>query len=99
MFVAAKLSILASSHCREPTDSIMLKTDGMALGGSSMEYNTEAGPTKYLIGTEQGTVLSLNLRNRKQNNGISQFDVGPGKHHGPIYSVQRNPAHSKVYVY
>ena len=30
-----------------------------------MAYNTEAGPTKYLVGTEQGTVLSINLRTKK----------------------------------
>lgn len=45
----------------EPTDTLQLATDskggGMVLGGSSMEYNQEAGPTKYLIGTEQGIVL------------------------------------------
>ena len=42
----------------QPTDQLLLNTDskggGMVLGGSSMTYNTEAGPTKYLIGTEQG---------------------------------------------
>lgn len=94
-----------------------------------MEYNTEAGPTKYLVGTEQvggsrfvsshgglaglgealthslirllrlvffhlnvyttqGAVMSINLRNRKQNNGITVYDMGAGKHHGPIYSIQ-----------
>jgi dynein intermediate chain 2 len=50
----------------EPFDTLELATDskggGMVLGGSSMEYNTEAGPTKYLVGTEQGVVLSINLR-------------------------------------
>lgn len=43
-----------------------------------MEYNSEAGPSKYLIGTEQGVVLMVNLKNRKQNNGITVFDQGPG---------------------
>ncbi|CAM9570000.1 unnamed protein product [Chrysoparadoxa australica] len=86
----------------EPTDSIQLATDakggGMVLGGSSMEYNQEAGPTKYLVGTEQGVVMQVNLRNRKQNNGISVFDMGPGKHHGPIYTIQRNPAQNKYFM-
>lgn len=48
----------------EPTDTLQLATDskggGMVLGGSSMEYNQEAGPTKYLVGTEQGIVLQVN---------------------------------------
>jgi dynein intermediate chain 2 len=86
----------------EPLDSIVLTSDGksgnVTLGGSSLEYNTEAGPTKYLVGTQQGSVVSINLRNRKLNNGISVFDDGPGKHHGPIYSIQRNPTHNKFFM-
>jgi dynein intermediate chain 2 len=87
----------------EPSDSIKLSIDSKAvnevvLGGSSLEYNSEAGPSKYLVGTEQGIVLLVNLKNRKQNNGITVFDQGPGKHHGPIYSIQRNPANSKCFL-
>mmetsp|Transcript_6400 Transcript_6400/g.14130 ORF Transcript_6400/g.14130 Transcript_6400/m.14130 type:complete len:361 (-) Transcript_6400:714-1796(-) len=56
---------------REPVDRIELSTGkhphlpDTVLGGSSMEYNQEAGPTKYLVGTEQGVVMSVNLRNKK----------------------------------
>lgn len=86
----------------EPTDSLEMSTDnknnGQILGGSSLEYNSEAGPSKYLVGTEQGIVLLVNLKNRKQNNGITVFDQGPGKHHGPIYSLQRNPANAKCFL-
>jgi hypothetical protein len=38
------------------TDS---KGGGSVLGGSSMEYNQEAGPTKYLVGTEQGVIMQV----------------------------------------
>merc|ERR1711966_550463 len=70
---------------KAPTDKVTLKNDeGQVLGGSALEYNQEAGPTKYLVGTERGVVLSVNLRNRKQNDGVSQFDSGPGRHHGPL---------------
>jgi dynein intermediate chain 2 len=86
----------------EPIDSLMLATDvkggGMTLCGSSLEYNIEAGPTKFLVGTEQGIVMSLNTKNKKTNNGITVFDTGPGKHLGPIFSIQRNPAHSKFFL-
>ena len=86
----------------EPTDMLQLCTDikanGQVLGGSSLEYNSEAGPSKYLVGTEQGVVLGINLKNRKQNNGLSVYDQGPGKHHGPIYSIQRNPANTKCFL-
>ena len=53
---------------------------------------------KYLVGTEQGSIVSVNLRNRKTNNGVSLFDDGPGKHHGPVYSIQRNPIHNKFFL-
>jgi len=87
---------------KEPIDSIILsvdsKGDGITLGGSSLEYNTEAGPTKYLVGTEQGTVISVNLRNRKLNNGVTVYDNGPGKHLGQVFSIQRNPTHNKFFM-
>lgn len=85
----------------EPTEVLQLENSatGMVLGGSSMEYNSEAGPTKYLVGTEQGIVLSINLRNRKQGNrGVQVLDSGPGKHHGPIYAIQRNPMYNKFFM-
>jgi dynein intermediate chain 2 len=75
-----------------------VKANGQVLGGCSLEYNSEAGPSKYLVGTEQGVVMMVNLKNRKQNNGIAVFDQGPGKHHGPIYSIQRNPANAKCFL-
>jgi dynein intermediate chain 2 len=87
----------------EPQESILLNTDGnkpggQVLGGSSMEYSAEAGSSKYLVGTEQGVVLMVNLKNKKQNNGIYVFDQGPGKHHGPIYSIQRNLMNTKCFL-
>ena len=32
------------------------------LGGTSLEYNQDAGPLKYLVGTEQGYILQANKR-------------------------------------
>ena len=32
------------------------------LGGTSLEYNSDAGPLKYLVGTEQGYILQANKR-------------------------------------
>lgn len=86
----------------EPIDTLVLDTDskggGVRLGGSSLEYSTEAGPSKFLVGTEQGSVMSINLRNKKTNNGITVFDTASGKHHGPIPSIQRNPTHNKFFL-
>ncbi len=86
----------------EPIDCLILETNskggGIILGGSSLEYSTEAGPTKFLVGTEQGIVMSVNLRNKKTNNGITIFDTGAGKHQGSIPTIQRNPSHNKYFM-
>ena len=50
------------------------------------------------MGTEQGSVMSINLRNKKTNNGITVFDTASGKHHGHIPSIQRNPTHNKFFL-
>jgi len=88
----------------EPTDEVSLSDGaGRVLGGSSMEYNVEAGPAKYLVGTEQGIVLSANMKKKgaagKGDAGlIAAMDMGPGKHHGPITAIQRNPAHPSYFL-
>lgn len=87
----------------EPTDEVSLSDGaGRVLGGSSMEYNVEAGPAKYLVGTEQGVVLSANMKKKGGGKGdaglIAAMDMGPGKHHGPITAIQRNPAHPSYFL-
>ena len=86
-----------------PTDSLQLPEadagEGLTLGGSSLEYSPEAGPTKYLVGTEQGIPVSINLRQRKgANSGVTVLDGRGGRHHGAIASLQRNPAHAKYFL-
>lgn len=83
----------------DPCDQIQLVSDdGKVLGASSIAYNTEAGPHKYLVGTEQGVVSSVNTRAKKVNNGVSNFSSTAGKHHAPIYSIERNPVHVKYFM-
>ena len=61
----------------EPTEKLQLKTpQGTVLGGSSMAYNTEAGPTKYLVGTEQGVVLSINTVTKSKTMVLSSMTKG-----------------------
>jgi dynein intermediate chain 2 len=40
------------------------------LGGTSLEYDAEVGPLKYLVGTEQGYIVQVN--NRKNTIEINQ---------------------------
>ncbi len=76
----------------QPNDVIELcsdiKNNGQILGASSLEYNSEAGPSKFLAGTEQGLVVLVNLKNRKQNNGVSLFDQGAGKSSSSSFNRQ-----------
>jgi dynein intermediate chain 2, axonemal len=66
------------------------------LGGTSLEYNQDAGPLKWLIGTEQGYILQANKR--KTIEIQTRFGLESGKHHGPVYALQRNPSHTKFFL-
>jgi dynein intermediate chain 2, axonemal len=87
-----------------PTDKCILSepivVDGepknKVLGATSLEYNSDAGPLKYLVGTEQGYILQAT---KKKNIEVTQrYGVDNGKHHGPVYAVQRNPGHPKYFL-
>ena len=48
----------------EPTETLTLKERGgeTVLGAVCMEYNPAAGPTKFMVGTESGTIISCNRK-------------------------------------
>ncbi len=89
-------------------DELEEKEDGSAqqkvvYGGTSLEYRTDAGATKYLVGTEQGTIISVERKAKKDGDSQKQIKLIYGessvaekddscsfKHHGPIYSCSRN---------
>jgi len=90
---------------RVPTESLLLEesipddkgeTKTKILGSTSLEYNADAGPLKYLIGTEQGYIVQANKR--KTIEVQNRFGYDNGKHHGPVYSLHRNPAHAKYFL-
>ncbi|CAJ1348020.1 unnamed protein product, partial [Effrenium voratum] len=72
------------------------------LGGVSLEWMQEAGPTKFLVGSEHGIILSCTKRPKKQVEIGTWFGSedrgGYGKHFGPVYSVKRNPFHVKFFL-
>jgi dynein intermediate chain 2 len=76
-----------------------LKNEGGAsgvLGGTCIDYDAAVGgPAKYMIGTEQGSVLSCNRKGKAQDKISSNTYNG---HHGPVYLVQRNPFHPKYFL-
>uniref|UniRef100_A0A3B1IM08 Dynein, axonemal, intermediate chain 2b n=1 Tax=Astyanax mexicanus TaxID=7994 RepID=A0A3B1IM08_ASTMX len=83
----------------EPTERLVLdpskkgKLD-QALGAISLEFETTM-PTKFMVGTEQGMVVSCN---RKAKTPAEKIVCTYSGHHGPIYSLQRNPFFPKNFL-
>jgi dynein intermediate chain 2 len=66
-------------------------------GGTSMEWNNEAGPGKFLIGTEQGVIMLVNKKQKKIETNF-RFGTVQGRHHGPVYRIERNPHIQKYFM-
>jgi len=81
----------------EPVEDLELKEKNSetVLGAVSMEYEAVAGPTKFMIGTEQGVVL---MCNRKAKNPADRIGTAYHGHHGPVYSLERNPFFPKYFM-
>lgn len=60
------------------------------IGGTSLEYNVEAGPWKFLIGTELGSILTANKKPKKEIEITTKYGLESGRHLGPVYSINRN---------
>ena len=81
----------------EPVESLLLTERGQStvLGAVSLEYEAVAGPTKFMVGTEQGVVLSCN---RKAKTPAERIGASYGGHHGPVYSLKRHPFFPKYFM-
>ncbi|CAH2291477.1 dynein intermediate chain 2, axonemal [Pelobates cultripes] len=83
----------------EPTERLVLDITkkgslDIALGAISLEFEPTI-PTKFMVGTEQGMVISCN---RKAKTPAEKIVCTYSGHHGPIYSVQRNPFFPKNFL-
>ncbi|KAG1927211.1 dynein intermediate chain 2, axonemal [Pimephales promelas] len=83
----------------EPTESLVLDPSKKwdldnALGAISLEFETTM-PTKFMVGTEQGLVVSCN---RKAKTPAEKIVCTYSGHHGPIYALQRNPFFPKNFL-
>lgn len=52
-------------------------------------------PTKFMVGTEQGIVLSCN---RKAKSPSERIVANFSGHYGPVYALQRNPFFPKNFL-
>jgi dynein intermediate chain 2 len=88
----------------EPVDELIVNEivgnneEAKVLGCTRIEYNQEPSPMKYLAGTEQGYIFLANKKPGKAVEIIQRFGVASGKHHGPIYALQRNPFAPKYFM-
>ncbi|XP_018423722.1 PREDICTED: dynein intermediate chain 2, axonemal [Nanorana parkeri] len=83
----------------EPTEKLILDITkkgnlDLALGGIALEFEPTI-PTKFMVGTEQGMVISCN---RKAKTPAEKIVCTYSGHHGPIYAVQRNPFFPKNFL-
>ncbi|EGR31420.1 intermediate chain 2, putative [Ichthyophthirius multifiliis] len=68
------------------------------IGGTALEYNVEAGPSKFLIGTESGSILTANKKPKKAVEISHRYGLEQGRHLGPIYSVHRSNQNTKYFL-
>ena len=81
----------------ESVEQMPLKEKGSEnmLGGVVLEYDTNAGPTNFMVGTEQGSIFSCN---RKAKNPADRVKYVLNGHHGPITGLRRNPFNTKYFL-
>ncbi|KAF7643978.1 hypothetical protein LDENG_00230160 [Lucifuga dentata] len=83
----------------EPTERLVLDLSGdgnldRALGAVSLEFEPTM-PTKFMVGTEQGLVVSCN---RKAKTPAEKVVCTYSGHHGAVYALQRNPFFPKNFL-
>ncbi|XP_072226733.1 dynein axonemal intermediate chain 2 [Leuresthes tenuis] len=83
----------------EPTERMVLDPGregnlDRALGAVSLEFEATM-PTKFMVGTEQGLIVSCN---RKAKTPAEKIVCTYDGHHGPIYALQRNPFFPKNFL-
>ncbi|XP_012384708.2 dynein axonemal intermediate chain 2 isoform X1 [Dasypus novemcinctus] len=83
----------------EPTEVVVMDISRKemlenALGAISLEFESTL-PTKFMVGTEQGIVVSCN---RKAKTSAEKIVCTFSGHHGPVYALQRNPFYPKNFL-
>ncbi|NWH73409.1 DNAI2 protein, partial [Piaya cayana] len=83
----------------EPTERLILDITlkglkDKALGAISLDFQPTV-PNEFLVGTEQGTIISCKHRASASANKISSIFSG---HYGPVYAVARNPFHPGIFL-
>eukprot|EP00033_Pygsuia_biforma_P003171 GCRY01003479.1.p1 GENE.GCRY01003479.1~~GCRY01003479.1.p1 ORF type:complete len:569 (-),score=172.78 GCRY01003479.1:437-2143(-) len=64
------------------------------VGGFSLDYDFSM-PTRFMVGSERGHVLLCNRKVKSPSERIVSTFLA---HHGPVYSLQRNPFFNKYFL-
>lgn len=85
----------------EPTETLILdytKDEDQhmsdAMGASCLEYEITI-PTRFMVGTEEGVVISCN---RKGKTAMEKMTARFNAHMGPVLALQRNPGFVKNFL-
>ncbi|XP_031694151.1 dynein intermediate chain 2, axonemal-like, partial [Anarrhichthys ocellatus] len=83
----------------EPTERLVLDPSregnlDRALGAISLDFESTM-PTKFMVGTEEGLVVSCNRKAKTPSEKIVCTYDG---HEGPVYALQRNPFFPKNFL-
>ncbi|OEH80488.1 dynein intermediate protein [Cyclospora cayetanensis] len=91
-------SAVASAGTANGENEVDESASDQLLGAISLAWSVEAGPTKFLLGTEQGIILGLKTWPKKSPEISQRFGCEGGQHYGPVLAVRRNPFHSKYFL-
>lgn len=75
----------AATTCRLAAAASEKGSDAL-LGGVCLEYDPAAGPTRFMVGCDNGTVLSCTRKAKQPADRVSGSYTG---HHGPVYGLAR----------
>jgi len=80
----------------EPTETLLIDAEknGKIVGGTALDFESTM-PTKFMIGTETGSVL---ICNKKGKTAAEKIVHNYPAHLGPIYSLRRNPFFLKNFL-
>ncbi|GAB68447.1 dynein-associated protein [Plasmodium cynomolgi strain B] len=70
----------------------------LCYSANCLEWNLEAGPSKILVGTDEGYVLSLSKRQAKNMEMIQKYGASNEKHLSAITSIKRIPINLKYFL-
>ncbi|EDQ84795.1 uncharacterized protein MONBRDRAFT_39146 [Monosiga brevicollis MX1] len=77
-----------------PTEVLQLDVNEQMMGGIVADFESTM-PTRFMVGTEQGVIINGNRKGKSPAEKLASTFEG---HHGPVYSIRRNPFSPKYFL-